>query len=305
LTGNKQRITQELSKVIEGGKEAARRLRLAVKANIGTDNEQLVQFNVAPRRARGPKKPKVKPPPVDTPPPVGTRRSRSRHSGGPDQDRCLEHGPHFTHLPSYSRRRVIPGALFLGWGFILTKQGASDSLWSWTLADFRERTAAGSPTPGGGAVSAVCATLGVGLVVMGLEVTLREPRRRSEPPSTPCCKMGRDLLERQSAHADRDLKVFDAYMRARSLPQEGEAEKAVRREKMQRALVAATEVPLAAARDVVAAIDLSRQVSRSAKPQVLGDVAAGADLLSEASQACCEASTPTCPGLRADPCGRV
>lgn len=67
LTGNKQRITQELSKVIEGGKEAARRLRLAVKANIGTDNEQLVQFNVAPRRARGPKKVTVKPPPVGTP----------------------------------------------------------------------------------------------------------------------------------------------------------------------------------------------------------------------------------------------
>jgi len=67
LVGNKQRITQELKVVIKNGKEAARRLRLAVKATLGTDNEQLVQFNVAPRRPRGPKKAAVKPPPVDTP----------------------------------------------------------------------------------------------------------------------------------------------------------------------------------------------------------------------------------------------
>jgi len=72
LVGNKQRVTQELKAVIVGGKEAARRLRQAVKANLGTDNEQLVQFNVAPRRPRGGKKAAaVKPPPVGTPP-VGT-----------------------------------------------------------------------------------------------------------------------------------------------------------------------------------------------------------------------------------------
>jgi len=67
LTANRQRVTQELNAVFKNGKEAARRLRLAVKATLGTDNEQLVQFNVAPRRPRGPKKAAVKPPPVDTP----------------------------------------------------------------------------------------------------------------------------------------------------------------------------------------------------------------------------------------------
>lgn len=68
LVGNKQRVTQELNAVIKDGKEAARRLRQAVKANIGTDNELLVQFNVAPRRPRGSKKASaVKPPPVETP----------------------------------------------------------------------------------------------------------------------------------------------------------------------------------------------------------------------------------------------
>jgi hypothetical protein len=72
LVGNKQRVTQELQALVVRGKEAARRLRQAVKANMGTDNEQLVQFNIAPRRPRGAKKAAVKPPPVVIPPAPGT-----------------------------------------------------------------------------------------------------------------------------------------------------------------------------------------------------------------------------------------
>ena len=67
LVGDKQRTTQELQAVIVRGKEAARRLRAIVKGSLGTDNEQLVQFNMAPRRKRGPRKAKT---PTDTPPPV-------------------------------------------------------------------------------------------------------------------------------------------------------------------------------------------------------------------------------------------
>jgi glutamate formiminotransferase/formiminotetrahydrofolate cyclodeaminase len=169
-------------------------------------------------------------------------------------------------------------AVFWG-GIELTNLGFSDSLWSWSLADFRERTAAGSPTPGGGAVAAVCASLGVGLVVMGLEVTLRGGTPETVARLTPLLRTGRELLERQSAYADRDLVVFGEYMRARSLPQGSDAEKAARRDRLQRALIGATEVPLAAGRDIAAAIELSRQVVEICKPQVFGDVAAGADLL--------------------------
>ncbi|MFY9822854.1 MAG: cyclodeaminase/cyclohydrolase family protein [Thermoanaerobaculia bacterium] len=164
-------------------------------------------------------------------------------------------------------------------GVKLQNHGFSDSLWSWTLADFRDRTAAGSPTPGGGAVAAVCASLGVGLVVMGLEVTLRGASPDPVVLLTSLLRTGRELLERQSAYADRDMVVFGEYMRARSLPQGSEAEKAARRERLQRALVGATEVPLAAGHDIAAAIELSRQVVEICKPQVFGDVAAGADLL--------------------------
>jgi methenyltetrahydrofolate cyclohydrolase len=157
----------------------------------------------------------------------------------------------------------------------------ADSLWSWTLADFRDRTAAGTPTPGGGSVSSVCAALGAGLVVMGLEVTRKGAGAEKAAILDPLLRSGRELLGRLSGHADRDRAVFDAYMRSRS----------------QRALTAATEVPLAAAADVASAIDLARQTVELCKPHVLGDVAAGADLLSASLKAVLRSVDANLPGL--------
>jgi formiminotetrahydrofolate cyclodeaminase len=150
-------------------------------------------------------------------------------------------------------------------------------------------------------VASVCAALGVGLVVMGLEVTLRGANPEALALLSSLLQSGRELLERQSAYADRDLVVFDEYMRARSLPQGSEAEKAARRERLQRALAAATEVPLASGRDIAAAIELSRQVIEICKPQVFGDVAAGADLLAGSLTAVLRSVDANLRGLVAGP----
>jgi formiminotetrahydrofolate cyclodeaminase len=175
------------------------------------------------------------------------------------------------------------------------------SLWSWTLADFRDRTAAGSPTPGGGSVGAVCATLGIGLIVMGLEVTLRGAEAQAMELLDGLLRVGRELLARQSVHADRDVAVFDAYMRARSLPQESDEEKVVRRRRMHKALTAATEVPLAAGRGIVAALELSADVVAICKPQVFGDVAGGVDLLAGSFAAVLRSVDANLPGLGKGP----
>src|SRR5437763_11375732 len=174
---------------------------------------------------------------------------------------------------------------------------ASSTLWSWTLAEFRDRTAAGTPTPGGGSVASVCATLGAGLVVMGLEVTRKGAEAELAAVLDPLLRSGRELLERLSAHADRDVAAFNEYLRARSLSQGSDDEKAVRRERMQQALAAATEAPLAAGRDVAAALDLARQVVEICKSPVLGDVAAGVDLLSGSLTAVLRSVEANLPGI--------
>jgi hypothetical protein len=48
-------------------------------------------------------------------------------------------------------------------------------LWVSTAEQLLQRTSSAEPTPGGGAIAAVTAAFGVGLVHMALEVTLAAP----------------------------------------------------------------------------------------------------------------------------------
>ena len=72
LDGQKMGVTQKLEKVIEDGRESARKVRGYARVNLGSDNKALKQFGVAPRVRRGSKKAK---PPEETPPPTETPSS--------------------------------------------------------------------------------------------------------------------------------------------------------------------------------------------------------------------------------------
>ena len=64
LEGQRMGITQKLEKVIENGRESARKVRGYARIHLGSDNKALKQFGVAPRVRRGSKKAK----PPETPP---------------------------------------------------------------------------------------------------------------------------------------------------------------------------------------------------------------------------------------------
>jgi hypothetical protein len=66
FAAQRQQSTQELDQLMQQVREDARRLRGMVKGLLGTKNERLVQFKVAPIRSR-PRLPVPEPPP---PPPV-------------------------------------------------------------------------------------------------------------------------------------------------------------------------------------------------------------------------------------------
>lgn len=173
----------------------------------------------------------------------------------------------------------------------------TNSVWSWILADFRDRTAAASPTPSGGSAASVCATFGLGLVLMGLEITRKGGNEEQAAALDLLLRSGRELLPRLSAHADHDIAAFQEFMQALSLPKGTAEEKVVRREQMQRTLAAATESPLAAGRDIAAALDIARQAADHCKLQVRGDVVAGAELLSGSLAAVLHSVDSNLPGL--------
>lgn len=72
LDGQRLGLTQKLDKVIEDGRESARKVRGYARVHLGSDNKALKQFGVAPRVRKGPKKSK---PPEETPPPTVTPSS--------------------------------------------------------------------------------------------------------------------------------------------------------------------------------------------------------------------------------------
>jgi hypothetical protein len=66
--GLKQQASKVLLRMMAAGEEAARCLRRAVEANLGTDSEILAQFELTPRRPRKRKLPEIEEPAPQEPP---------------------------------------------------------------------------------------------------------------------------------------------------------------------------------------------------------------------------------------------
>jgi hypothetical protein len=67
-TSLKQQATKDMLRTMAAGDEAARCLRRAVEANLGTDSELLVHFELTPRRPRRRRKPATEEPAPTEPP---------------------------------------------------------------------------------------------------------------------------------------------------------------------------------------------------------------------------------------------
>ncbi len=67
MEGARQEATQHLKQLAENGREIVRRVRGFVKSRVGTKNERLPQFGIAPIRQRRARVPAPKPPQLDIP----------------------------------------------------------------------------------------------------------------------------------------------------------------------------------------------------------------------------------------------
>ena len=92
-----------------------------------------------------------------------------------------------------------------------------------TLKDFIKKTSSSDPTPGGGAVSAISATLGIALILMAFRISFS----KTEKPDELLNFEDREeaLLNKLSNLADEDSKVYDLVMKAYKMSKETEEEK--------------------------------------------------------------------------------
>lgn len=152
----------------------------------------------------------------------------------------------------------------------------TDSLWNLSLRSVLEQTASKSPTPGGGSIAPITASLGLGLVMMAVEVT--RAKQTSEQLDHALAK-GRVLLEELSGFADRDVAVFKTYMAALALPKNTESEQALRTTARDTAVWEAARTPLLAAESCVRSLQYTETVAELVQKNVFSDLLAGADLL--------------------------
>jgi len=147
-----------------------------------------------------------------------------------------------------------------------------DSIWTGTLASFRERVAGAEPVPAGVSAAAVTATFALGLLTKVLAICGRrksfagDRRRLSEIMEA--ARRESAILERA---ADQDIAAFQRYMQSRALGQPD--------------LTAAIEIPMDAIHAAVVGLDLCAEAAGMVHAFVAADLGAAATLLASAIQA--------------------
>jgi formiminotetrahydrofolate cyclodeaminase len=157
----------------------------------------------------------------------------------------------------------------------------STSLWTFTAAQLRDQVASTDPTPGGGSVSIVTATLGVASIHKGVVVSLKKSATDFSRHQSLL-----DLGSRASASmvslsklADADSRAFQCYLEACALPRATEHEKAVRQAAREAGLVRATRIPLEAAFEMGRGLELAEAAARLVDAHVRSEVLTGGVLL--------------------------
>ncbi|MGZ5353898.1 MAG: glutamate formimidoyltransferase [Actinomycetota bacterium] len=130
---------------------------------------------------------------------------------------------------------------------------------SQTLDAFLAGLASDAPTPGGGAVAAVCGAAGAALIAMVCRLTIG--REAYEDVDAKMRQVLEDADEARGAFlelADRDAEAFDAVMAAFKLPKDDDRRRAERSASIQSAYEGAARVPLVVAQRAVAMLHLAR-----------------------------------------------
>lgn len=147
------------------------------------------------------------------------------------------------------------------------------------VLEYASQLASKAPTPGGGSAAALTGLMGVSLVEMSLNLTIGRSQFAEHEEFLSSRQQALAAVHSQFADLiDRDATAFGAVMAAYKLPKAAEAEKAVRHEAIQTALHTAAEVPLAIARCALETLEISKALADKINPQVISDLAVGAQL---------------------------
>ena len=158
-------------------------------------------------------------------------------------------------------------------------QADSKTNLSQSTGSFAALVADGTPTPGGGSVSAYCGVLAASLGQMVCSITIGKPKyatvelRLKEILS----ELGRTGARLRELIAE-DAESFEDVLRAYRLPKETEDQKKQRSAEIQKALQSAIAVPFETAERSLDVLKLLSELADIGTPNALSDVGVGAQL---------------------------
>jgi glutamate formiminotransferase/formiminotetrahydrofolate cyclodeaminase len=143
-----------------------------------------------------------------------------------------------------------------------------------SLKAFLDATAAGTPAPGGGSVSALAGALAAALAAMVARLTVNKPKYADvEARMQTVITQTESLRARLTAAVEADSAAFDAVMAAIKLPKGTGEEKAARQAAIQAATLDAARVPLETARLSLQALELALVVAQVGNVNSMPDAA--------------------------------
>ena len=142
---------------------------------------------------------------------------------------------------------------------------------------FLEALASGEPTPGGGSAAAYAAAMAASLVAMVGRVTVG--KKKYAEVEAEMWRLIEEATELQAAMREavqKDAQAFEAYMKARRLPQNTDQQKSARIEAIEAASINAAEVPLHVARHALLIHQLALRAAELGNINAISDAGSAA-----------------------------
>ncbi|MDP4175207.1 MAG: cyclodeaminase/cyclohydrolase family protein [Bacteroidota bacterium] len=154
-----------------------------------------------------------------------------------------------------------------------------------TLGEYLDELSSNSPTPGGGNVSALCATLASCLGTMVCNLTIGKRKYADVEAEISSIKEKLEGYRQKFIDlAQKDNQAFDKVMDAFKMPKETEQEKALRSQQIEEATYGAAKVPAEVVKSCSEVIPLIQTIVEKGNRNSLSDAGVAALLLSTAAQ---------------------
>ncbi len=167
-----------------------------------------------------------------------------------------------------------------------------------SFARVLEESAAGTPTPGGGSVSAMAGSFGAAMVSMVANLTTGDKYADQADEINGILAEIKILMDRLETQVDEDMAVFESFMSALKMPKGTDEEKSVRTEAVQAAYKKATLTPLEIADTFVAVLREALKLAPIGNKSAISDVGVAAILAEAALQSVLLAVDINLPGIK-------